>query len=166
MTEKIHLISQSSSSPNLLNNEKDYNSFTHLVKRKMENYCVEKDSNLTDFERTKKLLHYSKIKINREEKELINKISRNKINIKKNISHYNYSTNNSKINSSDNLFNTSKKSIMSVSIPKDTLYFSPLHSLNVLKINSVIHSDVIKTNINRQKLLYRDSIKNRPSKYS
>ena len=160
MTEKIHLISQSSSSPNLLNNEKDYNSFTHLVKRKMENYCVEKDSNLTDFERTKKLLHYSKIKINREEKELINKISRNKINIKKNISHYNYSTNNSKVNSSDNLFNTSKKSIMSVSIPKDTFYFSPLHSLNVLKINSVIHSDVIKTNINRQKLLYRDSIKN------
>ena len=155
------LISLSSSSPNLISSyEEGYNSFTHLLKKKMENYCLDKDSNQTDFERTKKLLYYSKIKIKREEKEFINKISRNKINIKKNISQYNYSTNNSKINSTDNIFNISKKSIMSVSIPRDTFYFSPLHSLGVLKLNKEIHSDVIKTNLDRQKLLYRNSIKN------
>ena len=62
----------------LLNNDNDYDSFTCLVKRKMENYCRDKDSNQTDFERTKKLLYRSKIKIKREEQELINKISRNK----------------------------------------------------------------------------------------
>ena len=158
---KTHMIFSSTSSPDLMTNyENDYNSFTYLVKRKMENYCIDKDSSQTDFERTKKLLHFSKIKIKKEERELINKISRNKINMKKTLSNYNYSTNNSKINSSDNIFNNSKKSIMSISIPKETFYFSPLHSLGVLKLNSVIHSDVIKTNLERQKLLYKDSIKN------
>ena len=158
MLEKNHFIS-SSSSPNLLTyNELEFNSFTHLVKKKMQNYCIDKDSNKTDFERTKKLLYYSKIKIKREEKELITRMSRNKIVHKKNKMSYN-NTNNSKINSTDNLLNSSKKSIMSVSIPKDTFYYSPLHSLGVLKLNSVIHSDVIKTNLNRQKLLYNDSIK-------
>ena len=161
MKEQNHIKSQSSSSPNLISyNEKGYNSFTHLLKRKMENYYIDKDSNITDFERTKKLLYYSKIKIKREERDLINKMSRNKRNMKKNITYYNYSTNNSKINSTDNIFNSSKKSILSVSIPKDTFYFSPFHSLGVLKLNSVIHSEVIKTNLERQKLLYKDSIKN------
>ena len=160
MNEKKQEILSSLSSYNLLTNEKSYNSFTHLVKRKMQNYCMDKDSNQTDFERTKKLLYFSKIKIKREEKEFINKLSRNKINIKKNVSYYNYSTNNSKINSTDNIFNSSKKSILSVSIPKETFYFSPFHSLGVLKLNSVIHSDIIKSNIERQKLLYKDSIKN------
>ena len=161
MNVKYHLISSSISSPDLLTSyENSYNSFTHLLKRKMENYCIEKDSNQTDFEKTKRLLYNSKIKIKREERDLINKLSRNKINIKKTISYYNNSINNSKINSSDNIFNNSKKSILSVSIPKDTFYFSPLHSLGVLKLNSVIHSDVLKTNLERQKLLYQYSIKN------
>ena len=155
MNEKMKMMSSSVSSPDILTyNEKSYNSFTHLVKRKMENYFTDKDSNQTDFERTKQLLYFSKIKIKREERDLINKLSRNKIgNIKRNISYYNYSTNNSKINSTDNIFNCSKKSILSVSIPKETFYFSPLHSLGVLKLNSVIHSDIIKSNIERQKLL-------------
>ena len=161
MNEKKLMMSSSVSSPDILTyNEKSYNSFTHLVKRKMENYCIDKDSSQTDFERTKKLLYFSKIKIKREERDLINKLSRNKINAKKNLSYYNYSTNNSKINSTDNIFNSSKKSILSVSFPRETFYFSPLHSLGVLKLNSVIHSDVIKSNIERQKLLYNDSIKN------
>ena len=80
----------------------------------MENYYIDKDSNITDFGRTKKLLYYSKIKIKREERDLINKMSRNKKNMKKNIIYYNYSTNNGKIKSTDNIFNSSKKSIQIV----------------------------------------------------
>ena len=160
MKKKI-VITPSSSSPNLMPSYEDgYNSFTYLLKKKMENYCKDKDSDQTDFERTKKLLHFSKIKIKREEKEFINKMSRNKKNFRNNVSQYNYSINNSKINSTDNIFNISKKSLTSIYIPRETFYFSPLHSLGILKLNSVIHSDVIKTNLDRQKLLYKNSIKN------
>ena len=149
----------SSSSPNLLTyNEKSYNSFTYLVKKKMENYCIEKDSNITDFEKTKRLLYYSKIKIKREEKDLIKRVSRNN---NRNFKNYSLSSNTcmSKINSTDNILNMSKKSYMNISIPKETFYYSPLHSLGVLKLNSVIHSDIIKTNLDRQKLLFKNSIK-------
>ena len=149
----------SCSSPNLLTyNEKSYNSFTHLVKKKMENYCIEKDSNITDFEKTKRLLYYSKIKIKREEKDLIKRVSRNN---NRNFKNFSLSSNTcmSKINSTDNILNMSKKSYMNISIPKETFYYSPLHSLGVLKLNSVIHSDIIKTNLDRQKLLFRNSIK-------
>ena len=157
MMKKKNFLFKSSSSPELSSSERDYNNFTQLLNKKMGNYCKDKDSNQTDFEKTKKLLYYSKIKINRDEKEFINKVGRNKIDVKKYIT--NYSTNNSKINSSDNLFNYSKNSNMSISIPRETFYFSPLHSLGVLKLNSLIYSDVLKTNLNRQKLIYDNSIK-------
>ena len=123
----------------------------------MENYCIEKDSNITDFEKTKRLLYYSKIKIKREEKDLIKRVSRNN---NRNFKNYALSSNTcmSKINSTDNILNMSKKSCMNISIPKETFYYSPLHSLGVLKLNSVIHSDIIKTNLDRQKLLFRNSI--------
>ena len=157
MKNKKHIIFSSSSSPDLMSNDKDYDSFTKLINRKMGNYCLDKDSSQTDFDRTKKLLLYSKIKIKRDEKDFINRITRNKIDIKKYVTNY-INTNNSKFNSTDNIFNSSIKSTMSINIPRETFYFSPLHSLSVLKLNSIIHSDIIQTNLHRQKILYKDSI--------
>jgi len=157
MKSKNHIIFSSSSSPELISNDKDYDSFTKLINRKMGNYCLDKDSSQTDFDKTKKLLLYSKIKIRRDEKDFINRVTRNKIDIKKYVTNYN-NTNNSKFNSTDNIFNSSIKSTMSINIPRETFYFSPLHSLSVLKLNSIIHSDIIQTNLHRQKSLYNDSI--------
>ena len=124
----------------------------------MQNYCIEKDSNVTDYEKTKRLLFFSKIKIKREEKELIKRVSRNNFKNFRNKTLFN-NTSMSKVNSADNMLTISKKPYMNISIPKETFYYSPLHSLGVLKLNSVIHSDIIKTNLDRQKLLYKDSIK-------
>jgi hypothetical protein len=124
----------------------------------MQNYCIEKDSTITDYEKTKRLLYFSKIKIKREEKELIKRISRNNFRNFRNKTLFN-KTSMSKVSSTDNMLTISKKPCMNISIPKETFYYSPLHSLGVLKLNSVIHSDIIKTNLDRQKLLYKDSIK-------
>ena len=156
--QKKKFLFPSSSSPELTSSERDYNNFTQILNKKMGNYYKDKDSSQIDFEKTKKLLYYSKIKIKRDEKDFINKVGHNKIGAKKYIT--NYSTNYSKINSSDNIFNYSKNSNMNISIPRETFYFSPLHSLGILKLNSVIYSDMLKTNLNRQKLIYNNSIKN------
>ena len=47
---------------------------------------------------------------------------------------------------------------MSVSVPKETFYVNPLHSLGALKINNKIHSNILNSNLNRQKILYNKCI--------
>ena len=132
-----------------------YDLYTILMKTNMKNYNINKESTVEDYETTKSILNNSGIKIKREEKNFINKINNlnNKYKFKREktfIDDY--------IKKSRNKKDYSNDTLMSVSVPKDNFYINPLHSLGTLKINNKIHSNIISSNINRQKILYNKSI--------
>ena len=153
MNSKIHFrkkipkktFSVSRSTSNLFKNA-NYDFYTTLIKKNMENYAVDKDSDINDFEMTKSILNNTGIKIKKEEKEFLKKFkhhnNRSELTPKANLKKNNYLSNS-----------------LYVSIFKDTFYVNPFHSLCALKINNNIHSNIIKANINRQKNSYNCSIK-------
>ena len=166
--KRVTFLIKSSSTPIILKSDEkhplNYDVYTNLIEKKMKNYYLDKESDAKDYEQTKKLLHLSKIKIKREERDFIEFITKNASSKKKNLSAKSLETiNNISHFSNSNILNALRKST-TITIPKSTFYFSPIHSLSVLKLNSVIQSDIMKYNIKRQKMIYNDTMKENQSK--
>ena len=134
-----------------------YDLYTILMKTNMKNYnSNNKESTFEDYETTKTILNNSGIKIKREEKNFIKKINNlnNKYKLKRQSSFLNEK--NKKNRNKKDIY--PNKTLMSVSVPKETFYVNPLHSLGALKINNKIHSNILNSNLNRQKILYNKCI--------
>ena len=135
----------SNSAPNIFLTPKSSNfeQFSNDIKKKMSFYNYDKENGVQNFERTKYILNKTGIKIKSQEKIFIKQITKR----------------NTWKNPKIDLSKEENESVnLSISIPKDNYYFSPIHSLGVLKINYKVHSNVLKTNLKRQKYIYDKSI--------
>ena len=152
LIKKNNHMSPSLSTGNLINENND-DLYNELMKTNMKNYNVNKESTLSDYETTKNILNMSGLKIDKDEKKFIKKISNfnNKYKRENNT--------NPLLKKNKNNMDYSNETVLSVSIPKENYYMNPLHSLGALKINYKIHSDIINENIKRQKSLFDKYIK-------
>ena len=164
--KKYKKLITASSSPNLLSpKEKSYNIYTNVLTKKMENYSSHKDNSkdMLDLEKIENILNHLKIKINKDEKDFILKVNRSNKNFFRHTDK-NHIFLNSRNNDNDSKKNYNKtkdnfqKTFMKVTLPQEPVYFSPLHSLSVLKLNRGILSDLKKSNLKRQKSIYDISI--------
>ena len=150
--KKLNTLSPSLSMGDIRRNN-SYDFYTILMKTKMKNYNINKDSTVEDYEATKSILNISGIKIKRDETNFIKKINNYNKKYKRRNSQYNNT-----LKKNNNKIDYSNETLMSISVPKENYYINPLHSLGTLKINNKIHSNLIQSNINRQKILYNKCI--------
>ena len=125
----------------------NFEQFSNDIKRKMSYYNFDKDTGVKDFERTKLILNKTGIKIKSYEKDYIRQVTKR------------YSWKSEKPPKIDVSGEENETIVnLSISMPKDNFYISPIHSLSVLKINHKVHSNVLKLNLKRQKYIYDKSI--------
>ena len=146
----------SSSTPNLISSntlyfkddEIDYDKYTIILNQTMKNYLPNKtkNNNYEYLSSTKDSTKY----VTRDEIKFIKKIIE-KPDIE-NTSYYNY-------NHNSNSFNKNINPFLKISF-RNQRYISPIHSLGIIKLNNLIYEDLTKSNLERQKNKYDESIKN------
>ena len=148
-TTRHYLRNGSSSTPNIFSSsiKSNFEQYSKALKRKMSYYNFDKETGVKDFERTKLILNKAGIKIKNYEKDYIKQITKR------------YSWKSQKppkidLSGGDNELIVN----LSISMPRDSFYLSPIHSLGVLKINNKVHSNLLKLNLRRQKYIYNKSI--------
>ena len=148
-TTRHYLRNGSSSTPNIFSSsiKSNFEQYSKALKRKMSYYNFDKETGVKDFERTKLILNKAGIKIKNYEKDYIKQITKR------------YSWKSQKppkidLSGEDNELIVN----LSISMPRDSFYLSPIHSLGVLKINNKVHSNLLKLNLRRQKYIYNKSI--------
>ena len=141
LSDKLRKNKSRMPSNNILN---DYNHFSSLIEKTMKEYKVNNSIPFDDDEEKKNSLLSSKKYVSREEEQYIKKIT-----------HLNKSQGNI-INNE----NAHEDNLFKISIKKNARYLSPVHSLGILKLNYKIYDDVTKSNLNRLKFKFDESIKN------
>ena len=139
------LMRASNSMPNIKSLKKSipYEKFTKYIKEKMSSYNTDLLS-ATNYGKTQFDLNRSNFKFKKQEQEELEKLRTRNIF---------YS------NSMKNIDNKKNKIITKVSVPKNkNIYENPAQSFSILKTNSKIQHEIIKSNLNRQKSLYNYSI--------
>ena len=145
---RYNLRNGSSSTPNLFNTymKSNFEQFSKDIKTKMSFYNFDRETGVKDFYSTKLILNKTRIKIKDYEKDYIKQVTRR------------YSWKSPKPPRID-LSNDEEIVVnLSISMPRDNFYVSPIHSLGVLKINHKVHSNLMKLNLKRQKYIYDKSI--------
>ncbi len=147
---------KSSSTPNIISNntmylkdeEIDYDKYTNVLNQTMKNYLPNKTKNNNHefLSKTKETTKY----VTRDEINFIKKIIE-----KTEIENHNYYNYNYKSNS----FNKYINPYLKISF-RNQRYISPIHSLGIIKSNNLIYEDLTKSNLERQKNKYDESIKN------
>ena len=124
----------------------DFNLYNLLIENSMKKYRVNQKISIEDEKENKNDINSSKKYLTKKEIKNIEKITH--------INHLNktFSQNNNKNNKDDNSFK--------VSIRKNILFLSPIHSLGILKLNNKIYDDINKNSLIRQEIRYNESIKN------
>ena len=148
-TTRNNLRKSSSLTPNIFYSsiKSNFEQFSKDLKRKMYYYNYDKETGVKDFEKTKLILNKTGIKIKNYEKDYIKQITKR------------YSRKIQKPPKIDVTGDENELVVnLSISMPKDNYYLSPIHSLSVLKINNKIHSNLLKLNSKRQKYIYNKSI--------
>ena len=139
------LIRSSNSMPHfeLLKKSVPYEKFTKYIKEKMSNYNEDILSS-TNYGRIQSILYRTHFKFKKHEKEEFEKLRTRNL-------FY--------VNSRRNIQDKDDKKMTKVSVPKNnSIYENPLQSFSILKTNSKIQHEIIKSNLNRQKSLYNYSI--------
>ena len=150
-------ILNSNSTPNIISNndtiyfkddEIDYDKYTTVLNQTMKNYLPNKTKNNNNefLSKTKELTKY----VTRDEINFIKKIIE-----KPEIENYNYYN----INSNSNPIYKQLNPYLKISF-RNQRYISPFHSLGIIKLNNLIYEDMTKSNLERQKNKYDESIKN------
>ena len=122
----------------------NFEQFSNDINTKMSFYNFDKETGVQNFEKTKLILNKTGIRIKSREKNYIKKVTKR---------------NTWKCPPKIDMSKEENESInLSISIPKDNYYMSPIHSLSVLKINYQVHSNILKSNLKRQKFIYDKSI--------
>ena len=148
-TSRNNLRNNSTSTTNFFHSsiKSNFEQFSKDLKRKMSYYNYDKETGVKDFESTNLILSKTGIKIKNYEKDYIKQVTKR------------YSWKFQKPHKIDLSGEENELIVnLSISMPRDNYYLSPIHSLSVLKINNKIHSNLIKINSKRQKYLYNKSI--------
>ena len=123
------LIKESKSTPNIFYShiKSNFEQFSKDQKRKMFYYNYDKETGVKDFNSTKLMLNKTGIKIKNYEKDFIKQVTKR---------------NSWKSQKPPKINVTDDEEIvvnLSISMPRDNFYASPIHSLSVLKINNKVH---------------------------
>ena len=149
-TTRNNLRKGSSSTPNIFYSsliKSNFEQFSKGFQRKMLYYNFDKETGVKDFEKTKLILNKTGIKIKSFEKDYIKQVTKRNSWKREKPSKID-------VSEEDNELVVN----LSISMPRDNYYASPIHSLSVLKINNKLHSNLIKLNMKRQKYIYNKSI--------
>lgn len=148
-TTRNKLNKVSASTPNIFYSsiKSNFEQYSNAIKLKMSFYNFDKETGVKDYNKTKFLLNKTGLKINNYEKDFIRQLTRR------------YSWKSQKPVKIDVSGDDSETIVnLSISMPRDNYYISPIHSLSVLKINNEVHSNLMKLNLKRQKYIYDKSI--------